>query len=162
MAEFETDAGGRIATSVGSVLTGRGADLIVIDDPLKPETAMSDARRQHASEKYDHTLYSRLNDKGTGAVVLVVHRLHEDRLAGHVLAQEDWEVVRFPATAETDETYAVDTLSGPLVFSRRAGAPLQPAREPLAMFDAIRRTIGEYNFAGQYQPSCGGAWNTQN
>jgi hypothetical protein len=57
MAEFETTAGGgHIATSVGGVLTGRGADLIVIDDPLKPQEALSDARRQSANEWYDHTL----------------------------------------------------------------------------------------------------------
>jgi predicted phage terminase large subunit-like protein len=152
MAEFETTAGGRrIAAGVGGVLTGRGADLIVIDDPLKPEEALSDARRRAANEWYDHTLYSRLNDKARSAIVLVMHRLHEDDLAGHVLAQEDWEVVRFPAIAEADETHALETLLRPLVFSRRRGEALHPAREPPAMLEAIRRTIGEYNFAGQYQ-----------
>jgi hypothetical protein len=95
--EFETTAQGcRIATSVGGVLTGRGADIIIIDDPLKPEEALSQAQRQAANEWYDHTLYSRLNDKLSGAIVLIMHRLHEDDLAGHVLAQEDWEVVRLP------------------------------------------------------------------
>jgi predicted phage terminase large subunit-like protein len=152
MAEFETTAGGRrVATSIGGVLTGRGADLIVIDDPLKPEEALSDARRQHANEWYDHTLYSRLNDKAAGAVVLVMHRLHEDDLTGHVLAQEDWEVLRFPAIAETDESHAIENVSGPHVLVRRRGEALHAAREPPAMLDAIRRTIGEYNFAGQYQ-----------
>jgi hypothetical protein len=159
MAEFETTARGcRIATSVGGILTGRGADLIVIDDPLKPEEALSDMHRQSANEWYDHTLYSRLNDKAKSAVVLVMHRLHEDDLAGHVLAQEDWEVVRFPAIAEDDEVHAIDTLAGPRLFSRRRGEALHPAREPLAMLDEIRRTIGEYppdtsfpGVAGQYQ-----------
>jgi hypothetical protein len=69
---------------------GRGADIIIIDDPLKPEEALSQAQRQAANEWYDHTLYSRLNDKLSGAIVLIMHRLHEDDLAGHVLAQEDW------------------------------------------------------------------------
>jgi predicted phage terminase large subunit-like protein len=152
MAEFETTAqGGRVATSVGGVLTGRGADLIVIDDPLKPEEALSDARRRAANEWYDHTLYSRLNDKAESAVVLVMHRLHEDDLAGHVLVQEEWEVVRFPAIAEADETHRIETRRGPLVFTRKRGEPLDPGREPIAMLDAIRRTLGEYNFAGQYQ-----------
>jgi hypothetical protein len=60
--EFETTAqGSRVATSVGGVLTGRGADLIVIDDPLKPEQALSQTQRRAANEWYDHTLYSRLN-----------------------------------------------------------------------------------------------------
>ena len=62
--EFETTAlGCRIATSVGGVLTGRGADIIIIDDPLKPEEALSQAQRRSANEWFDHTLYSRLNDK---------------------------------------------------------------------------------------------------
>jgi hypothetical protein len=68
-----------------------------------------------------------------------------------VLAQEDWEVVRFPAIAEADETHVIDTLGGPRIFGRRQGEPLHPARESLAMLEQIRRTIGEYNFAGQYQ-----------
>jgi len=55
-------------------------------------------------------LYSRLNDKQKGAIVLIMHRLHEDDLVGHVLAQEDWEVVRFPAIAEEGETWAVETM----------------------------------------------------
>src|SRR6516162_7660393 len=98
--EFETTVQGfRIATSVGGVLTGRGADIIIIDDPLKPEEALSQAQRQAANEWYDHTLYSRQNDKLSGAIVLIMHRLHEDDLAGHVMAQEDWDVVRLPALA---------------------------------------------------------------
>ena len=76
--------------------------VIVIDDPLKPEEALSDARRQAANEWYDHTLYSRLNDKRRGAIVIVMQRLHEDDLVGHVLEQEPWEVLRFPAIAEED------------------------------------------------------------
>src|SRR5437899_4846577 len=81
--EFETTAqGSRVATSVGGVLTGRGADIIVIDDPLKPEEALSQTQRQAANEWYDHTLYSRLNDKLTGAIVLIMHRLHESLASG--------------------------------------------------------------------------------
>jgi hypothetical protein len=58
--EFETTAQGcRVATSVGGVLTGRGADIIIIEEALSQE------QRQAANEWYDHTLYSRLNDKLT-------------------------------------------------------------------------------------------------
>ena len=62
-----TRQGYRLATSTGGVLTGRGADIILIDDPLKPEEALSEAQRQAANEWFDHTLYSRLNDKRHGA-----------------------------------------------------------------------------------------------
>ena len=57
------------------MLTGRGADFIIIDDPLTPEEALSQAQCQAANEWYDHTLYSRLNDKLSGAIVLIMHRL---------------------------------------------------------------------------------------
>src|SRR5262249_24982418 len=150
--EFETTAQGfRIATSVGGVLTGRGADFIIIDDPLKPEEALSQAQRQAANEWYDHTLYSRLNDKTAGAIVLIMHRLHEDDLTGHVLAQEEWEVVRLPALAEEDEEQRGETGAGGEKFTARGGAALHPEREPPAVLEHTRRTIGEYNFAGQYQ-----------
>jgi hypothetical protein len=109
--EFLTTRGGfRLATSIGGVLTGRGADIILIDDPLKPEEALSDAQRQAANEWFDHTLYSRQNDKRHAAIVIVMQRLHEDHLVGHVLAQEPWEVVRFPAAAELDEVHEIETI----------------------------------------------------
>ena len=148
-----TRQGYRLATSNGGVLTGRGADIILIDDPLKPEEALSDAQRQAANEWYDHTLYSRLNDKRNGAIVIIMQRLHEDDLVGHVLEQEPWDVVRFPAIAEEDETHEIETIWGPRTFTRRRGEALHPEREPLDTLDRIRRTIGEYNFAGQYQQS---------
>ena len=133
------------------MLTGRGADIIIIDDPLKPEEALSQAQRQAANEWYDHTLYSRLNDKLSGAIVLIMHRLHEDDLAGHVLAQEDWEVVRLPAVTDDDEVHRVETVFGRQSFGRKAGEVLHPEREPQEMLAQLRRTLGEYNFSGQYQ-----------
>src|SRR5207237_4957141 len=63
-----TGQGYRLATSNGGVLTGRGADIILIDDPLKPEEALSDSQRQAANEWFSHTLYSRLNNKRNGAI----------------------------------------------------------------------------------------------
>jgi predicted phage terminase large subunit-like protein len=148
-----TRQGYRLATSTGGVLTGRGADIILIDDPLKPEEALSEAQRKTANEWYDSTLYSRLNDKRHGAIVIIMQRLHEDDLVGHVLAQEPWEVLSFPAIAESDEVHRIETIWGPRCFRRGPGEALHPEREPLDTLDRIRRTIGEYNFAGQYQQS---------
>src|SRR6266850_3412323 len=148
-----TRQGYRLATSNGGVLTGRGADIILIDDPLKPEEALSDAQRQAANEWFDHTLYSRQNDKRHGAIVMIMQRLQEDDPVGHVLAQEPWEVLSFPAIAVADEVQEIETIWGPRCFRRRQGEALHPDREPLDILDRIRRTIGEYNFAGQYQQS---------
>jgi hypothetical protein len=108
-----TRQGYRLATSNGGVLTGRGADIILIDDPLKPEEALSDAQRKTANDWFDHTLYSRLNDKRSGAIVIIMQRLNEDDLVGHVIEQEPWEIVRFPAIAEADEVHDIDTIWGP-------------------------------------------------
>src|SRR5438034_6900351 len=113
-----TRQGYRLATSTGGVLTGRGADIILIDDPLKPEEALSDAQRKAANEWYDHTLYSRLNDKRHGAIVIIMQRLHEDDLVGHVLAQEGWEILSFPAIAEKDEEHRIETILEPRRFTR--------------------------------------------
>lgn len=150
--EFATiQRGFRLATSVGGVLTGRGGDVIIIDDPLKPEEALSEAQRLACNQWVDNTLRSRLNDKQNGCIILIMQRLHLDDLVGHVCEQEDWEIVSFPAIAEHDEVYAVDTLSGSQQFIRRLGEALHPERESKETLDKIKRTIGAYNFAGQYQ-----------
>ena len=64
------------------MLTGRGADIIIIDDPLKPEEALSQAQRQAANDWFDHTLYSRLNDTRSGSIIVIMHRLHESPPSG--------------------------------------------------------------------------------
>jgi len=152
VSEFEATAQGcRLATSVGGVLTGHGADLIIIEDPLKPEEALSETQRRAANEWFDHTHYSRLNDKIEGASRDHAPPAREpalghdpgDDLVGHVLAQEDWEVVRFPAIAEDDEAQIVDTVWGPKLLTRHQGEALHPAREPLSMLEHLRQMIGE-------------------
>ena len=146
-----TEQGFRLATSVGGVLTGRGADFIIIDDPLKPDEALSQTQRIAVNQWYDHTLYSRLNDKQTGCIILIMQRLHEDDLVGHVLEQEGWEVISFPAICEQNEEHVVETPFWMLRHTRRVGDLLHAERESAQTLEGIRRTIGEYNFAGQYQ-----------
>lgn len=163
VADFLTTARGcRKATSVGGVLTGRGADFIIVDDPLQPDKALSDARRNSVNDWYDNTLCSRLNHKLTGCIVIVMQRLHEDDLVGHVLDIErrqscdiepKWKLLRFPAIAEQDESHEVRRLNRTFTYGRRAGEALHPEREPLEVLEQLRETQGEYNFAGQYQQS---------
>ena len=154
VAEFTTRYNGyRLSTSVGGVLTGRGADIIIIDDPLKPDEALSDARRGSVNDWFDNSLYSRLNDKKNGAIVIIMQRLHQDDLVGHVLEKEGWEVIRLPAIAEEEETFAFETPFGSRRIVRKPGDLLHPSREPEETLKRIRETIGEYNFAGQYQQS---------
>lgn len=75
-----TKGGGRFATSVDGVFTGRGADLIIIDDPLKPIDAMSESALDRVTKWFDGTVMSRLNDKETGSIIVVMQRLHPDDL----------------------------------------------------------------------------------
>jgi predicted phage terminase large subunit-like protein len=146
-----TENGFRLATSVQGVLTGRGADFIIIDDPLKPDEALSETQRNAVNNWYDHTLYSRLNDKQRGCIIIIMQRLHEDDLVGHVLEQEDWDVVRLPAIAEEDEKHVIQSAFGARIVHRALGEVLDPNREPLHVLEGINNTIGSHNFAGQYQ-----------
>jgi predicted phage terminase large subunit-like protein len=146
-----TRQGFRMATSIGGVLTGRGADFILLDDPLKPEDALSETKRNAANEWFDSTLQSRLNNKATGVIIIVMQRLHQDDLVGHVQEQGNWEVLSFPAIAVEDEEYQYETLFGSEIFARKKGEPLQLEREGLHTLDAIRKSMGEFNFESQYQ-----------
>ncbi len=146
-----TGEGFRMSTSVGGVLTGRGADVIILDDPLKPDEALSETRRTSVNEWYDNTLVSRLNSKENGVIIVVMQRLHQDDLVGHVMGQQDWEVLSFPAIAEEDEVHLIDNAWGRRRFERKGGEVLQPDRESRLTLEGIRGTIGEYNFASQYQ-----------
>jgi predicted phage terminase large subunit-like protein len=148
-----TKMGGRMSTSVGGVLTGRGGDLIVIDDPQKPDEALSESSRTVVNGWFDNTLLSRLNDKETDAIIIVMQRLHQDDLVGHVLEQEGWDVLSFPAIAEEDEVHRFQTLPGLREFRRKAGEALHPARESLTTLKQMRASIGAYNFQSQYQQS---------
>ena len=147
-----TEGGFRFATSVGGSLTGRGGDFLIIDDPSKPEEAISEVRRKTVNEWYDHTLLSRLNNKKTGCIIIITQRLHEDDLVGHVLGSDDWRYLCFPAIAERQERHEIRQFDGRHIHViRREGEALQPERESLEILDQIRKSIGTYNFAGQYQ-----------
>jgi predicted phage terminase large subunit-like protein len=146
-----TNQGFRMATSVGGVLTGRGADYIIIDDPLKPEEALSETQRVNVNRWFDNTLRSRLNDKANGCIIIVMQRLHQDDLVGHVLEQEEWDVLSLPAIAERDEEYLIESPLGNYRYCRRTGEALHPELESLADLAVMREAIGAYDFSAQYQ-----------
>lgn len=151
--DFATTAGGGCrATSVNGVLTGLGADVLILDDPLKPTDALSEAKREGANHWLENTAYSRLDDKQEGCIIIVTQRLHLDDLVGYVLKRgERWEVVSFPAIAEEEQTLLIRTLYGTRTHHRKVGDVLHAQREPRAMLEQIRQNMNSYNFAGQYQ-----------
>jgi hypothetical protein len=152
VAEFETTQGGyRLSTSVGGVVTGRGADVIIVDDPMKADDALSEIRRQAVNAWYDNTLRSRLNSQEQGAIIVIMQRLHADDLVAHLQQTETWDVVSLPAVAEKDERYDLTTPYGRRLIHRRTGEILHPALLSASTLEGLRRSMTEYNFAAQYQ-----------
>ena len=152
VSDFETTGGGtRFSTSVGGVLTGRGADIIIIDDPLKADDALSESRRRSVNEWFDNTVRSRLNSQEKGAIILVMQRLHADDPVAHVQQHEPWDVLSFPVIAEQDETYDFLTPYGRRQIHRSPGDILQPALLSPTTLESVRRGMTEYNFVAQYQ-----------
>jgi predicted phage terminase large subunit-like protein len=147
--ELETSLGGfRFATSVGGTLTGRGGNLIVIDDPMKPDEAASRASRDRVLEWFSATVQSRLDDKSADKIIVVMQRLHQDDLAGHLIETGGWDHICLPAIAEQDEVIDIGTGRAML---RKAGTLLDTKREPLEVLDELKRNLGTAAFQAQYQ-----------
>ena len=140
----------RLSTSVGGALTGRGGDLIIIDDPMKPEGAIFESQRETVNQWYSNTLVSRLNNKADDAIILVMQRLHVDDLAGHLLETEDWTVATIPAIAEEESQYELGAHG---VYVRKPGELIDPRREPMHVLDAQKAQMGTQAFTSQYQQS---------
>jgi predicted phage terminase large subunit-like protein len=153
VADFRTvQGGGRLATSIGGPLTGRGADLGVVDDPGKPDEMLSESVRTATNQWLRSTFYSRLNDKENGSIVLAMQRLHVMDMTGFVIQEGGWTVRRLPAIAEADERYCYKTVGGKdKLVGRKVGGVLHPARESLATLVKTRAALGSYLFAAQYQ-----------
>ena len=84
-------------------LTGRGGDILIVDDPLKPGEA-STKEALWVNNMVHNTLLSRLDNMTTGAIIVVMQRLHEDDLTGALLRSSDnWVLLSLPAIAEVDE-----------------------------------------------------------
>lgn len=145
-----TQRGYRFATSVGGSLTGEGGNFLIIDDPMSPMQAMNPHMRDHINRWFDHTFASRLDDKKQGAMVLVMQRLHQYDMTGHLLAKGGWEHLCLPAVATQDERYYI---AGNKVGVRKQGDILHPAREDALQIERAKIELGSHAFAAQYQQS---------
>jgi predicted phage terminase large subunit-like protein len=142
--------GYRFGAGIGGSILGRGADLIIVDDPIKPIDALSRAERLRVNEAFDSTLFSRLDDKSQGAIVIIMQRLHEDDLVGHVFVRHEWELATLPAVATEDRDYALSDRPGH-VYRRVTGEVLHSNRESRETLEEIRRAQGSLTFSAQYQ-----------
>ena len=147
--EVRTTRGGfRLTTTVGGSLTGRGGSIILIDDPIKAADAHSEASRAKVVTWFDETLQSRLDNKKTDAIILVMQRLHVDDLAGHVLKTGGWAHLDLPAISE----HRQEVRLGPDdVYVRPVDDVLHPEREPREVLEALRASMGSAAFSAQYQ-----------
>jgi predicted phage terminase large subunit-like protein len=132
---------------VGGTLTGRGGNLIIIDDPIKPEDANSETKRTAVNEWFDRTLYSRLDNKRDDVIILIMQRLHVEDLAGYVLQKEPWAYLNLPAIAEFEQRIPIGQEE---IYVRKAGELLDPAREPKEVLDGLKLALGSFNFSAQY------------
>lgn len=129
-------------------LAGLSADIVIIDDPVDPRLVQDGTARQSLNEHFDRNILQRLDSKKTGAVVLVMQRLHPEDLTAFLLAKDDgWVHINIPAIALADETW---DLPHGRSYIRKKGEVLDPAREPVAQLVDILHEIGGYNFAYQY------------
>lgn len=140
--------GGRQFMPIMGRLTGLGADMIIIDDPMSTADANDKGARMRLNRQFDENVLQRLDDKEHGAIVLVMQRLHENDLAGHLLAKnEGWMHINLPAIAMQDETW---TLPHGYSYTRQAGEVLHPERESKEQLAETLISIGGYAFAYQY------------
>lgn len=150
---FNEFGGGMYATASGGAITGFGAGgtnenvfggAILIDDPLKPDDAFSEVKRNAVNNRYNNTIRSRTNNRNV-PVIIVMQRLHEDDLSGYLLnggSGEEWTHLNLPALDENNN-------------------PLWEDKHTFEELENIRQA-DSYTFAGQYMqtpaPDEGGEW----
>lgn len=151
--EFKNSAQGfMFSTSIGGTLTGEGGDVIIIDDPQDPTQANSIAERETVISFFQNKLQTRLNDPENGVIILIMQRLHEKDLTGHILSERlGYEHLRLPAIAP-ERTVITFPISKKQVV-REEDDVLNPARFSRKVLDELKRTMGSMQFAGQFQQS---------
>jgi predicted phage terminase large subunit-like protein len=138
-----TQGGGYVAAGVGGGITGKGANILVIDDPVKNrEDAESENNREATWDWYTSTAYTRLSPGG--GILVILTRWHDDDLAGKLLRHaedgaDQWEVIKYPAIAEEDEKF------------RKVGESLHPERYNVDALEQIRKAIGPRDWSALYQ-----------
>ncbi len=156
-----TETGYRLATSVGGTATGEGGDILVIDDPHKADEVDTETgvQRENVIEWMDGTLSTRLNDPNVGSIVVVMQRLHEQDVTGHLLEQGGYEHLCLPA--EFEPTHPFVWPDDPRI---EPGELLWPEHFGADALADLKLRMGSYRAAGQLQqrpaPAEGGIFKT--
>lgn len=142
-----TEGGGRYAASFETGITGRGFDIIIIDDPISAHHVKSDRERANVNESFDTMIASRLDDQINGAMIVVGQRMHEDDLSGNLLQKGGWKHICLPLVAEEQATYQLANSA----WNRKVGEPLLASQWPDEIIRRKREEVGTSIFAAQYQ-----------
>lgn len=147
--EITTTAGGyRLASSVGGTLTGRGADIIIVDDPMKADEAHSETARENCKSWFFRAAGTRLNNPKKGAFIVVAQRLHADDLPGELIEHGTWDEVIVPAVNDKRRLYDIVKDGKRIVVA--PGAILQPSRHDAAMLAEEKKKMGDHDFEAQF------------
>jgi predicted phage terminase large subunit-like protein len=140
--EFTTDQGGYMfAVGLGGAITGRGGDVLILDDYIKEiKEALSPAYRDYIWNWYVTTFRTRLEP--SGSIIIIATRWHSDDLIGRLLKHEKgvWEYIELPAMAQQDD-----------ILKRPLGSPLFPERYKIEDLQEMRKTMGTVFFQALYQ-----------
>ncbi len=121
-------------------------NCIIIDDPLNPSQAASDAERDTANNWMSSTVPSRLNNQANDVIIVNMQRLHEDDVTGHLLEKGGWEHLCLPAVNDRRRVISLGNFKK--VFED--GELLHPERLPKKVLTSLEHDLGSFDYAGQY------------
>ncbi len=142
------EGGQRYATSVGSDITGFGADEIIIDDPMQPHEAGSERKKEELRQWVGSSVETRFDDPRRAVLLLVMHRLAPDDLSATLERSADL-TLRLALVCEAGEEF--ENGDGNLIMSRDPGDILNPAQMSAGEVEKLKATLPSYVFASQYQ-----------
>ena len=178
-AHFETTKAGQYyAATAFSPITGIGCDWVLIDDPIKPMEASSEAVRNSVNENVRATLFTRLNDKRTGKILVIMQRSHEDDLTGNLLQDGGYTLLKLPAEATHPINIKLgnkewNMKAGELLFEQRMNRQIldqamldmtsyhycTPGESPVLMGDLSTKSIREIKTGDKIMGFTNGHWN---
>jgi phage terminase large subunit-like protein len=150
--DFRTTAGGRLfACSIKGGITGRRADVVIVDDPLAIKNAGKLKKIREVNEIFDKEIASRLSDPSYGRIMVVMHRLHKEDLTAHLMKKGGYDRIALPLIAERAREYEF----GGLIWGREKGEQLRPGLYSKRKIRELKEEEGKPGFRLLYQQGVG-------
>ena len=151
--DFATTRGGGCFTSpIGAAITGRGADIIIVDDPHDIKDAANDEKLAGVFDQFNREIVTRLNNPKTGRILIVAHRISEADLSGHLLKHGDYTSLSFPLIAPRAMDYSIGQAS----WCRKQGEFLQPGLHTEKQIEHLKCNLHNPDFETLYQQNPNG------